>query len=100
MVDINRSLRVATSTGKVEIGVKATNHAIKTGSAKLVVLARNLPADARSPIEAAARGKNVPVVEFAGPNTELGPACGKPFAVAALAVVDAGESDVLSLRPR
>jgi len=98
MVDINRALRLAATTGKVEIGTKATAHAVKNGHAKLVVLARNLPQDARGEIESAARAKGVAVVDFDGPNVELGPACGKPFAVAALAVLEPGQSDVLQLR--
>ena len=45
------------------------------------------------------RHPDVPMHQVALVNRELGAACGKPFAVSALTVVDAGDSDLLTLRP-
>ena len=95
-MDVNRALRTAVTTGKVLLGGDQTRKAIDKGDAKLVVVATNHP-DGES-IKTAASGKGVPVYDFAGRGTDLGPAIGKPFAVGVLAVVDPGESDVMGLK--
>lgn len=94
-MDIQRSLRTAVGTGNVLIGADQTQRAVDNGEAKLVILASNSPAG--EAIRAAASKSNVPVHDYNGMGTQLGPACGKPFAISALAVVDAGESDILAL---
>jgi large subunit ribosomal protein L30e len=94
-MDVQRSLRTVMETGKVLIGADQTSRAVNSGAAKLVILAQNAPqAEA---IRAAAKGKRIPIYAFDGIGTQLGPACGKPFSISALAVLDAGESDVLAL---
>jgi large subunit ribosomal protein L30e len=94
-MDVQRSLRTVIATGKVLMGADQTAKAVETGQAKLVIVATNAP-NAQALREAAAK-KRVPVYAFEGMGTELGPACGKPFAISALAVLDAGTSDVLQL---
>ncbi len=94
-MDVQRSLRTVIATGKALIGADQTLKAIQNGEAKLVILARNSPQ--KDELTAAASDKRVPVHEFAGMGTQLGPACGKPFAISALAVLEAGESDILAL---
>lgn len=94
-MDVQRSLRTVIATGKVVVGADQTAKAVEKGQAKLVILATNAP-DAEG-LRAAAGKKRVPVYAFEGMGTELGPACGKPFAISALAVLDAGTSDVLQL---
>jgi len=94
-MDVQRSLRTVIATGKVVVGADQTAKAVEKGQAKLVILATNAP-DAEG-LRAAAGKKRVPVYAFEGKGTELGPACGKPFAISALAVLDAGTSDVLQL---
>jgi large subunit ribosomal protein L30e len=92
-VDIERILRKAIKTGKVFLGSKRTIKALKNGEAKVVVIAANCPSDVKSKIEKF----NVPVIEFKGTNMELGAVCGKPFSVAALAVADIEESEILNV---
>lgn len=94
-MDVQRSLRTAVQSGKVLIGADQATKAIGRGEAKLVVLATNCPAG--ETIKTAASQKRVPVYDFNGMGTQLGPACGKPFAISALVVLDAGESDILNL---
>jgi large subunit ribosomal protein L30e len=94
-MDVQRSLRTVIATGKVLIGADQTAKAVEKGQAKLVILASNAPDGER--LRDAAQKKRVPVYAFEGMGTELGPACGKPFAISALAVLDAGQSDVLQL---
>jgi len=94
-MDIQRSLRTAAQTGKVALGAKETLAAVAGKKARIVIVSQNAPeTDA---LEAAATKGKIPVYRFAGRNTELGPALGKPFSVAVAAVIEAGESDVLEL---
>ena len=88
MIDVARALKVAVDTGDVRFGIRTVRHAAKSGKARLVVVAANCPDDLA--------GIGVKVLAFPGTNAELGAACGKPFSVAALAVVDPGDSNILS----
>jgi large subunit ribosomal protein L30e len=96
-MDVNRALRNAAQTGTVNLGLKETVKAIEAKKAKLVILAQNAPETAVTQVESAAKKANVPVYRYQGRNTELGPACGKPYSVAVLSVIEAGDSDVLQL---
>lgn len=93
-MDFNTSLRRAIKTGNVILGQNETRTCIEEQKAELVVMASNCPAAFRSVIE----GKeNIPLHIYEGSSVQLGRACGKPFMVSALAVVEPGESDILSL---
>ncbi len=89
-MDIERDLRIAIDTGKVIFGIKEAEKAVKNRSAKLVVLASNCPSRylKRQPF--------VKMLEFSGDNFALGALCGKPFSISAVAVIDPGESNVIS----
>jgi len=90
MIDIGRALKSAISTGKVEFGVDQTEKAVKSGKAQIVILARNCPSEFL-------KDAKVKIHIFEGNNMELGALCGKPFSVSALAVIDKGSSNILTL---
>lgn len=90
-IDISKALKAAITTGKVEFGVDQTEKAIKTGKAQMIVLARNCPSGTLK------TQTGVKVHIYEGNNMELGALCGKPFSVAALAVIDKGTSNILTL---
>jgi large subunit ribosomal protein L30e len=90
MIDMARALKTAATTGKVRFGLAETKKSIKNGEAKLVVVASNCPEDD------IAGESLLKVVVFKGTNVELGSACGKPFPISALAIVNPGESNILS----
>ncbi|MCQ5375359.1 MAG: 50S ribosomal protein L30e [Methanomassiliicoccales archaeon] len=92
MIDLGRALKTAASTGKVVFGTQRTEKAVKKGEAKLVIIAKNCPSEFL-----ASGNHGVKVYRFDGTNIELGALCGKPFSVAALAVIDKGASNILSL---
>jgi large subunit ribosomal protein L30e len=94
-MDIQRALRSVVSTGKVYLGAAQALKAIDSGEARLVVLAQGSPQG--GDIREAASTKGVAFHQYGGRGTELGPACGKPFPVSVLTVLDAGESDILQL---
>ncbi|NOR60617.1 MAG: 50S ribosomal protein L30e [Methanosarcinales archaeon] len=91
-LDFNKILRITIQTGKVSIGSRQTVKAVDNYQAKAVVLASNCPADVRDRVT----GK-VPVMDFPGIGVELGTVCSKPFAVAAMAIEDPGESKILTV---
>jgi len=90
MIDIGRALRTAIITGNVRFGLEQTKKTMETGEARLVIVSDNCPE------ESIKRAESVRVIEFSGNNMELGAACGKPFSISALAVLDPGESNILS----
>ncbi|MFA6804723.1 MAG: 50S ribosomal protein L30e [Candidatus Methanomethylophilaceae archaeon] len=91
VIDISKALKAAITTGKVEFGVDQTEKALKAGKAQMIVLARNCPS------ETLKTQTDVKVHIYEGNNMELGALCGKPFSVAALAVIDKGTSNILTL---
>ena len=93
-MDLNRELRSAIGTGNVRLGTSQCREAVAAGKAKLVLLAHNCPAAAVEEIE---QGE-VPVYRFDGTNADLGVACGKPFGISAVTVLDGGNSEILGLR--
>ena len=91
MIDMNRALKTASTTGDVRFGLAETKKCIKKGEAKMVVVSKNCPEE-----PALQSGTNVKLIVYQGTNVELGNACGKPFPISALAVVSPGESNILS----
>ena len=91
MIDIARALKAAATTGEVRYGLSQTLRAVKSGEAKLVVVSSNC--HAKDDIASAGSTKTL---EFPGTNVELGAACGKPYAISALAVIKPGDSNILS----
>ena len=89
MIDVSRALKAAVDTGEVRFGLRTVRQIAKAGKARLVVVASNCPEELA--------GITAKVFPFPGTNAELGAACGKPFSVSALAIVDPGDSNILSV---
>ena len=66
------------------------------GEAKVVILAANCPTDFTDELHA----NHPEVTKFRSGmvNRELGIACGKPFAVSTISIIDAGDSELRSSR--
>ncbi|QLH74809.1 MAG: 50S ribosomal protein L30e [Methanomassiliicoccales archaeon] len=92
MIDLGRELKSAASTGKVVFGVQQAIKAVKSGDAKMVIISSNCPNEFLK-----SKSHKVPVHVFEGSNMELGALAGKPHSVSALAVIDKGASNILSL---
>ncbi|UCE36947.1 MAG: 50S ribosomal protein L30e [Thermoplasmata archaeon] len=93
-MDINKALKTAVTTGKVLFGFEQTEKAVKAGKAKLIIISSNCPEKHVVLID---EYKNVPSHRFGGTNIELGSACGKPFSISILSVLNEGESEILAL---
>ena len=94
-MDIARQLKQGMSTGSIVFGQRQTRSACANGDARLVVVAANCPSDYISGLSES--HPDVPVHQVAMVNSQLGAACAKPFPVSALCIIDAGQSDLLSL---
>jgi large subunit ribosomal protein L30e len=95
-LDIAKSLRMAIKDGKVSIGAKNTLKSIKRGDNQLVILASNCPQRFRDRITS----ESVSTVNLEMSSVELGSMCGKPFTISALSIIDAGSSDIMSIREK
>ncbi|WP_214041261.1 50S ribosomal protein L30e [Methanoculleus sp.] len=91
-MDFNASLRKAVKTGTVLLGRNKTQECIEEGKAKLVVVAENSPESVKNLV----KETDIPVYVYEGSSVQLGKACGMPYVVSALAVVEPGESDILN----
>ena len=90
--DLNKVFRSVLSTGKVVIGTRQTRDAVKNGTAKVVVLSSNCLENTRNEL------KGVQAINYPGNGVDLGIACGKPFSITAFAVLEPGDSGILSLK--
>ena len=88
---IRKELARAISTGKVIFGYKMAIK--KANEAKAFIVSRDSPY--KKHVMQAAGEK--PIYIFKGNNIELGAACGKPFGVSVLAIVDGGKSKILDV---
>lgn len=93
-MDLAHALKVALETGKVKIGLTETLASAEEKKAKLLIVAKSCP-DAR--LREERRFGRAPIYHYEGSGVELGAACGKPFPISALAIVDPGASAILSL---
>lgn len=94
-MDFNSSLRKAIRTGDVVLGQNRVKEIAREGKAQLVIVAENCPAPFRQYIEGI---RDLSIYRYGGSSAELGRACGKPFVVSTLAIINPGDSDILSLK--
>ena len=96
-MDVNNAIGSAVKTGKVTLGVKSTLESARTGKAKLIILASNCPKNSYEEIMRYSQISKIPVHIYAGSSLDLGTACRKPFTVAAMAIKEPGDSEILKL---
>ena len=94
-MDISRQLKIASTTGKLLFGQRQAVDACARGEAKCVILAANCPQDYVDDL--AATHPEVTMHRTLMVNRDLGVASGKPFSISTITVVDAGDSDLLTL---
>ncbi|MAE78438.1 MAG: 50S ribosomal protein L30e [Candidatus Poseidoniales archaeon] len=94
-MDLSRQLKNAIATGNLRFGQRQAIDACARGEAKVVILAANCPTDFTDELHA----NHPEVTKFRSGmvNRELGIACGKPFAVSTISIIDAGDSELLQL---
>ncbi|MEW6069469.1 MAG: ribosomal L7Ae/L30e/S12e/Gadd45 family protein [Candidatus Thermoplasmatota archaeon] len=86
-MDINTAIRTLFEHGKATVGFATTNKALLKNNVKLVIVSSNLPQKKLEIIKSTA----VPVFKYQGNNFELGAACGKPFPISTVGIIEAPE---------
>ncbi|PVG02058.1 putative RPL30-60S large subunit ribosomal protein L30.e [Serendipita vermifera] len=90
-------LALVVKSGKYTLGYKSALKQMRSGKAKLVLIAGNCPPLRRSEIEYYAMLSKTAVHQFAGTNVALGTAAGKLFRVGIMTISDQGDSDLLTI---
>ncbi|OLS12255.1 MAG: 50S ribosomal protein L30 [Promethearchaeota archaeon CR_4] len=100
--DLNRNINVCAKTGKILMGERSIIKHLGQETMKLVVFANNCPENIKKHIHKYAKLNSTPVPLFTyqSSSIELGLALGKPFMVAALGIVDEGDSEILKVSPQ
>merc|ERR1712023_471919 len=93
--NINAKLTLVVKSGKYKIGYRNTIKSLRSGQAKLVLIASNCPAIRRTELEYYAVLAKADVHHFEGNNVELGTASGRLFSVSAMVISEPGDSDIL-----
>lgn len=93
-MDVAHALKVALETGTVSIGLTQTKEAALAKKARLVIVATSCPDPALTGERAIG---SVPIYHYAGTAVELGQACGRPHPISAMAIIDPGQSALLTL---
>jgi large subunit ribosomal protein L30e len=93
-MDLAHALKVALDTGTVKLGLTETLDAAKGKKAKLLIVSRTCPDPMLT--KGRAVGK-IPIYHYEGTAVDLGQACGRPFPISAMAILDPGSSAILTL---
>merc|ERR1712173_464358 len=96
---INARLALVMKSGKYVLGYKQTLKTLRSGKAKLVIVASNTPPLRKSEIEYYAMLAKTGVHHYNGNNIELGTACGRYYRCCTLAITDPGDSDIIRSMP-
>jgi len=84
-MDINTTLRTLVKKHKVAVGFETTKKEIIKNKIKIAIVSSNIPTKKLEII----KSKSVPIFYYKGNNSELGIACGKPFPVSTIGVIEA-----------
>lgn len=93
---MNSRLKLVMKSGKVILGYKEAVKSLRRGKAQMILVSSNCPQLRKSEIEYLSMLAKVTVHHYSGDNTALGTACGKFFNCSILAVLDGGDSDILT----
>ena len=96
-MDIPRQLKQGISSGILVFGQRQTKTSCASGEAKLVLVAANCPESFINEVRNSY--PNVPIHQLMLVNRQLGAACGKPFSVSSICVLDEGQCELLQIAP-
>jgi large subunit ribosomal protein L30e len=97
MSSIDHELRLALSTGRVQIGSKIAIREMRRGRAQLAILSANCPIEKKEAIKNFGKLAKIPVLSHGKDSLDLGVLCGKPYPVSAIVINDPGDSRILNL---
>ena len=93
----DQQLRLALSTGRVQLGSKQTVRELRRGRARMAILSSNCPKDIKESIESYGKLGKVPIWKHEKDSVDLGMLCGKPYPVSAIVINDPGDSRILDI---
>ncbi len=93
-INFDKAIVKAIKTGNVVFGSNRSIELAISGNAKLLIIASNSPSKIMKLISKV--NQNI-IYIFDGTSRELGIICGKPFTVASMAIIDEGESEIISI---
>ncbi len=96
MSDLTNDLRLAIDTGKVSFGHRSVARTISTSTAQAVVVASGGKKSIVDDIAHMCGIAGIRLIRFKGNSLELGATCGRPYSVNSLAILDAGNSQILN----
>ena len=99
-MDVAQEIVKAVETGEVLIGTEECLTALKNKSIKIIIYAENSLKETVKDIEYYCKLLEVTFHKFEGSSVELGTVIGKPHVVSAIAILDPGESNILSIESR
>jgi large subunit ribosomal protein L30e len=97
MREVEHELRLAFSTGKVQIGSRESIKSLQRNRAKMAIISNNCPKDLKENIEKLGVLAGITVLEHNRDSVDLGVLCGKPFPVSAIVINEPGDSKILEL---
>jgi large subunit ribosomal protein L30e len=98
--DINKLINICVKTGRTIIGSNNVLNYITTSDLRVIILAQNCPMDIKTQIEAMVNSKDqgkIPVYMYPNTSWELGTAAGKPHMIAAMGIINPGDSSILDV---
>jgi large subunit ribosomal protein L30e len=96
MSDLTNDLRLAIDTGNVSFGHRSVFRTISSNSARAIVIASGGKKGVVDDIMHLCNIAGIKLIKFKGNSLELGAACGRPYSVNSLAIVEAGNSKILN----
>lgn len=93
----DQQLRLALSTGRVQLGSKQAVRELRRGRAKMAILSSNCPKEMKESIENYGKLGNIPILNHEKDSVDLGMLCGKPYPVSAIVINDPGDSKILDI---
>ncbi len=97
MIDLNRELKVVMRTGKLAYGFNTVKSLLLTKRVAGVIVAAEAREDIVAQLKYYAKLANVPIYIYDGDSWDLGKLLEKPFMVSSIAIIDPGESNIMSL---
>ncbi len=95
MTDLKPKLMNAIKTGDVALGANGVIDALLNRETRYVIVAHNCPPEIRERITYYCQLADTPHLAIKSDALALGAICARPHPVAALAITDPGESDIL-----
>jgi large subunit ribosomal protein L30e len=97
MSSIDHELRLALSTGRVQLGSNTAERELRRGRARIVILSSNIPEEKAITMRRYGNLSDIPVLQHSKDSMDLGILCGKPYPVSAIIINDPGDSRILDL---